>query len=399
MMKPLLSYFTPQNIASFLLVLFCIQYIPIESRNSISYFKVFVSALCPFIFLILTPKITKALFWCAIYYCLVVFSAIMHPATLRWSTVLFLCSFLITYITFYNLIIAEKAFNHNFFLQLVKNFLLAYFITLLIQQFFIIVGIKTFTLINLVQVLDRGIGANSLSYEPSTSARILTLLFLAMLRMYELKYGRSLSFQEIYQEAKWPTIGFLWCMLTMGSGTAFIALGILSLYFIRRQYAFITIPLLIIFYLAIPYLNFEPLQRAYNIVNAFFSFDIEAVRMTDGSAATRVIPLINTLTSLDLTKWETWFGHGVDYTLSSGVFSEIITIGGIGDYGLLSFIVMQILVFSCAIKRFLSIETLLWIGLFNMTLGNIPFQWGSLMLLTCSRYFTEQNKTETKNTQ
>lgn len=396
-MKPLLSYLIPRNIACFLLILFCIQYIPIESRAGISYLKLAVSALCPFVFIILTPKITKALFLCVIYYSLVVFAAVMHPTTLRWSTVLFLCSFLITYITFYNLIIAEKAFNYNFFLRLVENFLLAYFIILVLQQLFIIVGIKTFPLINLVQVLNRGIGANSLSYEPSTSARILTLLFLAMLRMYELKYGRSLSFQEIFQEAKWPTISFVWCMLTMGSGTAFIALGILSLYFIRRQYAFIIIPLFIIFYLVIPYLNFEPLQRAYDILNAFFTFDIETVRMTDRSAATRVIPLINTLTSLDFTKWETWFGHGVDYSLSSGIFSEIITIGGIGDYGLLSFIIMQILVFSCAIKYFFSIETLLWIGLFNMTLGNIPFQWGCLMLFTCSRYFIEQNKTEIQN--
>lgn len=397
-MKPLLSHLTTKNIACFILVLFCIQYIPIESRAGISYFKLAVSALCPFIFIFYTPKITKALFWCVIYYCLVVFAAIMHPTTLRWSTVLFLLSFLITYITFYNLIIAEKAFNYNFFLQLVKNFLLAYFITLLIQQLFIIVGIKTFTLINLVQVLDRGIGANSLSYEPSTSARILTLLFLAMLRMYELKYGRSLSIQEIYQEAKWPTIGFLWCMLTMGSGTAFIALGILSLYFIRRQYAFIIIPLLIVFYILIPYIEFEPLQRAYKTFNAFLTLDTDIVRKADGSAAARVVPLVNTITSLDLMKWETWFGHGVDYSLSSGVFSKIITIGGIGDYGLLSFIVMQILVYSCAIKRFFSIETLLWIGLFNMTLGNIPFQWGSIMLLTCSRYFAEQ-RTETKNIQ
>lgn len=398
-MKPLLSYLTPRNIASFILIFFCIQYIPIESRAGISYLKLAVSILCPFIFIILTPKITKALFWCVIYYCLVVFSAIMHPATLRWSTVLFLCSFLIIYITFYNLIIAEKAFHADYFLRLVKSLIIAYFITLLIQQLFIIVGIKTFAPINLVQVLNRGIGANSLSYEPSTSARILTLLFLAMLRMYGIKYGHTLSFQEIYHEAKWPTIGFLWCMLTMGSGTAFIALGILSLYFIQRQYAFIIIPLFFIFYLAIPYLDFEPLQRAYNILNAFFTFNIETVRMTDGSAATRVIPLINTLTSLELTKWETWFGHGVDYNLSSGVFSEIITIGGIGDYGLLSFIIMQILVFSCAIKRFFSIETLLWIGLFNMTLGNIPFQWGCLMLFTCIRYFTEQNRTESQNMQ
>ncbi len=390
-MKPLLSHFTTKNIACFILVLFCIQYIPIESRASISYLKLAVSALCPFIFITLTPKITKALFWCVLYYCLVVFAAIMHPASLRWSTVLFLCSFLLTYITYYNLIVAEKAFDSDFFIRILKGLILAYFATLVIQQIFIIIGITTFAPINLVQVLDRGIGANSLSYEPSTAARILTVLFLALLRMYELKYARSLSFQEIYKEAKWPTISFLWCMLTMGSGTAFIALGIISLYFIRRQYAFIVIPLLVVFYALIPYIDFEPLQRAYKTFNAFLTLDADIVRKADGSAASRVVPLVNTITSLDLMKWDTWFGHGVDYSLKDGMFSDTVLIGGIGDYGLLSFITMQILVFKCAITKFFSLETLIWIALFNMSLTNVPYTWGAIMIFTTSFFLKEKS--------
>jgi len=391
-MKPLLSHLTTKNIACFILVLFCIQYIPIESRAGVSYLKLTVSTLCIFVFIFLTPKITKALFWCVIYYCLVVFAAIMHPATLRWSTILFLSSFLITYITYYNLIVAEKAFDFDFFIRILKGLILAYFATLAIQQIFITIGITTFAPINLVQFLNRGIGANSLSYEPSSSARILAILFLALLRMYESKYSRSLSFQEIYKEAKWPTIGFLWCMLTMGSGTAFIALGILSLYFIRRQYVFIIIPLLLILYTLIPNIDFEPLQRAYKTFNAFLTLDTDIVRKADGSAAARVVPLVNTITSLDLMKWETWFGHGVDYSLKDGIFSNTVLIGGIGDYGLISFIIMQILVYTCVIKKILSVETLIWIGLFNMTLGNIPYTWGAIMILTTTKYFSSNNK-------
>lgn len=208
--------------------------------------------------------------------------------------------------------------------------------------------------------------------------------------MYELKYARSLSFQEIYREAKWPTIGFLWCMLTMGSGTAFVALGILSLYFIRRQYAFIIIPLLIAFYTLIPYIDLEPLQRAYKTFNAFLTLDADIVRKADGSAAARVVPLVNTITSLDLMSWDTWFGHGVDYSLKDGMFSDTVLIGGIGDYGLLSFIIMQILVFKCAITKFFSIETLIWIALFNMSLTNVPYTWGTIMIFTVL-FFLKEN--------
>ena len=65
-------------------------------------------------------------------------------------------------------------------------------------------------------------------------------------------------------------------------------------------------------------------------------------------------------------------------------------IGGIRDYGLLSFLVMQVLFFSCAIKKLFSIETLLWIGLFNMTLGNVPYGWGVFMILTVTKHITRK---------
>lgn len=391
-METLNKYFTLRNFAAFLIVVFCIRYIPIDSRAGISYFKIAVSLLCPFVFLIYTPKINKTFFIICSYLLFVFSSAILHPNTLRWTTLVFLLSYFFMYQTFYNLVYERKVFTNESFTRFLEGFILSYFVLLVVQQIALIAGITYLPIINLTQFLDRGIGANSLSGEPSVSARILAVLFLALLRMYELKYARSLSFREIYREAKWPTIGFLWCMLTMGSGTAFVALGILSLYFIRRQFAFIIIPLLIVFYTLIPYIEFAPLQRAYSVFNAFLSFDYEKILRTDGSAATRVIPLLNTLTSLDLSQSTTWFGNGIDYSVNAGRYSTTVLIGGIGDYGLVSFIVIQILVFSCAINRFLSIETLIWIGLFNMTLGNVPYAWGAILVFTTVNYIISSYK-------
>ena len=58
---------------------------------------------------------------------------------------------------------------------------------------------------------------------------------LVLLRMHEVKWGRAnLTFFRLYKGNKWVILGFLWCMLTMGSGTAFIGLAILSLYFIKK---------------------------------------------------------------------------------------------------------------------------------------------------------------------
>lgn len=383
-----------RNFAAFLLILFCIQYIPIESREGVSYVKVGASALSLFALLMYSFKVTKTMMLFIIYYVLVFTAAVMHPENLRWSSVLYLVSFLIMYVAYYNLISIEKVFSADFFIKLLKGLLTAYFITIVIQQIFLIVGIKTFPLINLVQVLDRGIGANSLSYEPSTAARIMGVVFLALLRMFELKYNRVLSLQEMFNEAKWPVIGFIWSMLTMGSGTAFVFLGILMLYFFKKEYIMSLLPILLILSAFVSQIDFIPLTRALNGVESFLSMDTNLAIETDKSAAVRIAPLINTFTKLDLFDFSTWFGHGVDAGVGWNVAERIQNrvVGSIYEYGLLSFIVMQIIVYSCVIKSFFSLESLIWIFLFGMSFANIPYTWGAMMLFTTVRYFQVQNQ-------
>lgn len=391
-MKPLLSYITPRNIASFILVFFCIQYIPLESRASISYFKLAVSALCPFIILIYSPKVGKNMLLFLTYYTTVIIAAVMHPASLRWSTVIFLATFIVTFLAFYNLVVFEHVFTKSYYRRLLEKLIIAYTIVLIIQQCFIVVGIRTFPLINLVQILDRGIGANSLTYEPSSAATILSFAMLSLIRMIELDYGRKLSVKEILAESKWPTLGFLWCMLTMGSGSAFIGLGILLCYFIRPRYYISAILLIAIAYFTILYIEFVPLQRARDSFLAFLTLDNKAVAQADGSAAARIIPIVNTLTKLDLTSLEGWFGYGVDYGLSKGLFSNIVMVGNIADYGFFSFLILQIIVYTSMIRKIFSIETFLWLGLGMATLANIPINWGTMMMFAAVRYFQMQNK-------
>jgi hypothetical protein len=245
-------------------------------------------------------------------------------------------------------------------------------------------------LINLVQFLDRDIGANSLSGEPSSAARIMATAFLCMIRAYEIKYNRKISFGELFQAAKWPCIGFFWSMCTMGSGTAYVALPIVLLYFVRKQYLIIFVPFVFFIPTIVSVVDFNPLQRAYNAAEVTLTMDKDKIIENDGSAAGRITPLVNTVTNLDLFSSDTWFGHGIDTTLSYGGYVSRMKhsmIGGIEDYGFLSFIIMQLLVYSCVIRRFFSIETILWILLFSMSFGNIAYPWGAIMLFTCIRYF------------
>lgn len=44
------------------------------------------------------------------------------------------------------------------------------------------------------------------------------------------------------------------------------------------------------------------------------------------------------------------------------------------------------------IRRFFSIETLVFLILFGFSLGNIAYTWGAMMIFTTVRYFQEQHE-------
>lgn len=383
------SYLTLQNFATFVLVLFCVHYIPLETRASVSMIKTAASVLCCFVFIIHVPYITKALVLAIIYFLTILFSAIFHMETFRASTLLYLCSFLITFITMYNLVYVKGVFTLDYFILIIKRLIYTLAIVLVIQQCFIIVGIRTFPLINLTQFLDRGIGANSLTMEPSVCARMMGVLLYAYMECISFRERSKFRFQQLFeQEHKWITIAFFWSMLTMGSGTAFIVLGVLSLYFINWRNALIIIPILAGLVYIGSSMGIKQFDRAYNTTQATLTMDKEQVAETDGSAYMRIAPMLNTINNLDLTKKEHWFGYGVD---SGNANNNERMIAEITDYGFLAYICGLILVFSCSI-RFFSIPTIMYfIGIGGGT-GNIAYLWGILIVFMCVRFYRSRIK-------
>lgn len=83
----LIIYYSEKYCLLYLSII-CIQYIPIESRDGVSFLKLAVSALCPFIIMIYSPKIGKTTVLFMLYYALIIVTAMIHPDTLRWSTVI-----------------------------------------------------------------------------------------------------------------------------------------------------------------------------------------------------------------------------------------------------------------------------------------------------------------------
>lgn len=388
------SLLTNRSIATFYIVLMCTQILAIEGFG-VSMVKVIAMGVAPVIFLLKVPYISKAFLLGITYICIVTLCA-SFSSYVRFSTIGYLIMFVFTFIMYYNLIYLG-AFSSSYFINLLEKFIFAFFICALLQQICSGIGIKYIPILNMVgQSYLSPTHFNTLTFEPSSSARILSFLYLAYLRMLQFSIGVKPSIRLLFYEHRWVTIAFLYTMVMMGSGTAIICIGILFLYFLRRKYLLPILALLLTFYSVVPFINYEPLQRASNTINAAMTLDIKEVTETDNSAAARVNPLINTLTELDLTLSETWFGKGtVSEKQRAQWYKSINTskIGNIDQYGLLSYIVALTLIFSCCIKNFFSIETLLAFITIGLTINNFSYIWGCYFILATVSYFENNIKT------
>ena len=393
--------YTLKNFTLCLLVMMCIQYMPIEG-NGISNVKVGLMSIACIVF-ITNLKMSKALFMVFILYGYLFYSAyFINGDSFRSSRILYSLLFMITYIVFYNGVYVERYFTLDFFINFIRYFIYTFAVVFVLQQICIILGFKSFPLINLTLVLSRshdlsrGIGSYSLSLEPSHFARILGVLFYAYLKCNEYKQGRPITIQQVFNpEHRLVTLSYLWAMLTMASGTAFICLGVISLYFMRGAYFAFTIPIFFVVYNALSYFEVKDFERATNVAEATVTGDIDNVREADGSAAVRITPLLYTLQNLDVDKKETWVGHGIDYSINLLNTKRIKGLMMVDDFGIIGWGLGMAFMYTCAIEFFSLANIMMWLGI-GGGIGNVAYNWGILMIFTCIRFFHEEKKKESE---
>ena len=371
-------------LATIMLVLFNIMFVPIE-QGPFSPVKITFMGLCPLIFIAKKPIVTKALVLAAIYW-LVCYTLSLLKGEMRFSTLGFLGMYLILYINYYSFIV-KGTFTLEYFTKVLKYLIIAYAVVLIGQQMCVLVGLRNMPLLNLQNQSFLSITKlPSLTLEPSHSARILTFTMLGYLRCMEIMKGKRITLQELFSpEQRIVTFSFLWSMLMMGSGTAFVGMGVLSLYFITRKTVIYIFPLIIGMFMLGQSMELKQMDRAVALAEAASTGSAEEAMAADGSGATRIIPVINVFTKTDVTQLETWIGKK---SMEKDKYWWKRTDTKIYDqYGLIAFIISLVFIYSCVIRHFFSIETLLYLILLGFTLGNIYYAWGCLMIMTGVTYF------------
>ena len=380
--------FSDKFIATFTLVLFNILFVPIE-QGAFSGVKIGFMGICPLIFFAKKPIVTKAFMLGALYW-IVCYTLSLVKGEIRFSTLGFLGMHLIMYITYFSFIV-KGTFTLDYFTKILKYLILAYGIVLIGQQLCVLVGLRNMPLLNLQNQFFLSITKlPALTLEPSHSARILTFAMLGYLRCLEMAKGHTIIIKDLFdKEHRVVTILFLWCMLLMGSGTAFVGLAALSLYFITRKTAIYIIPMIIGLFFIGHTLEIRQMNRAVALAQAASTGSTEEMFEAEGSGASRFAPVLNAITKTDVTQLETWIGKK---SMEKDKYWWKRTDTKIYDqYGLLAYLILLTFVFSCAIHRFFSLESLLFLALLGANLINIYYAWGCLMIMTGVRYFQNNN--------
>lgn len=373
--------------ATILIIFYGIYYMPIDSFGMNAPIKMALMVSSIFVLLFYSFKASKALIIGVIYLIYQYIVASFHPESFRWNTYIYSILLVLTYASFYNLVFIEKVFKIDHFIKICKWFMMLYFVVCIVQQVALLLGLSYFPAINLWKILDRNIGCNSLSVEPSTFARFMLVFYYAYVKCCEYKRNEGpFTLRELFSgEHKWVTIRFLWMMLTMGSGTAFVCLILFSLYFVRWHNWYYVIPVLAISYALIQASGIEQLDRATSVINATATLDKDAIQEVDGSGASRISPFINSLNA-DFSKKETWLGYGIDYSRGR-FFAQTGTL--FDDYGFIFYIITLIFTFSCA-YNFWSLGCIfMFAGVAGGMGNNIQYLWELAMVMTCVRYFYE----------
>lgn len=369
--------------ATILIIFYGIYYMPIDSFGMNAPIKMALMVASIIVMFFYSFKASKAVLIGAIYLLYQYLIADFHPETFRWNTYIYSILLVLTYISFYNLVFIEKVFTINHFINICKWFIKVYFVVCIVQQALTLMGVGYFSLFNMMTNLDRGLGCQSLSMEPSTFGRFMLVFYYAYIKCCEYKRDEgSFTLRELFsEEHRKITLMFLWMMLTMGSGTAYVCLILFSLYFVRWHNWYYIIPTLILCYCLIQASGIEALDRATSTIEATATLDKDNVIETDGSASARITPMLNSLTA-DFTKTETWLGYGIDSGISDKYNRTLFH-----DYGFVFYIITMLLNFSCAYS-FWSLGTIfMFAGVGGGAGSNIQYAWELMMVMTCVKYF------------
>ena len=339
--------------------------------------------------IVLTPLITRNDAYIYLIIMLSIFCPLLnHPATMRWSTVLYGCMFYIYLIALCHLFVLSNI-SQGDIMKLLKCLLFAYAIVLIIQQLCVLLGLPIFNVSN--YNIKEPWKLNSLMSEPEHSGRMVGLLMYSYLTIKSITSGDE-SLVESWKSEKLLWGAFIWCMLTSLSAGAYLFLFIvLTRFMTSKNFLQMVFSLSAVFLAANFIIESVALERFIKFSSAVLTFDIYKMCQADLSAALRIVPSILCIQQIDLSTVDGWFGHGIDYVskFMSNYISGVeigYTGGGLFltavEYGFLVFIILVVVTFKLCYDKNNKVPTMLfWVFSVLFVGVNSQITWATITML------------------
>jgi len=327
---------------------------------------------------------------------IVFFPAFVHSGGTRWSTILYSLMFCGLFIS-YDGMLRQGKLRLASFLNIMRYLIIAYAVVLLIQQLCVLLGLPIFNLSN-YDPSERW-KLNSLSPEPSHSARIIGLLMFSYILGSRLLVRASKTHKVSQRQYILLWLCFFWTMITMMSATALVMVIIVLVTNTQgngiRFYG-------VSFLLAIFAIFFMPgdlTERIFKISLATLTLDYETVLNADHSGAMRIAPMLVLLDETELFSVSGIFGNGVDSVslfMSDYIWGVAEGTPGGGllalwyEYGLISFLffVLFTLYTTSALKS--PAGFLIWFLLIFIASVNSQMVWLAIILLHTLSFYRQK---------
>lgn len=316
-----------------------------------------------------------------------------HPQSMRWSTVLYTCLFGLSFMAYTRLLSKSKLLPIKY-LKILKTLIIAYAVTLLIQQFCVLTGLPIFN----ISVYNEATPwkLNSLAAEPSHSARIVAILMYSYIFTRELILNRKYNLKKDFKYDKWVWLAFIWTMITMGSSTAFLFLPIILIKILKLSNIISLTIILIALFGLINFIGVDEFERTFITAKAVITLDKDTIITADHSASLRIVPFLILITMLSISTLNGWFGHGIDYVSSfmsdfiPGV-NEGYSGGGLlqlwMEYGFFCFFIFIVGSIGYLITKNDRLSILFWFLLVVLSGVNSQIVWLCFVLLFTNKYF------------
>lgn len=384
------AHFDSKTFAVAFLVAMLTQIIPLEGPG-ISYLKVGFMVIAILFALRYIKHSGKALFYGFLYYFVAFVCVYMSSLHLRYSTIIYLALFVFSYCGFYGLI-HKNVLNLTQVTNTIRNLIYAFTIVLIWQQVCTVIGFRQQEFTNICWDFENLYKLNSLSLEPSHAGRVFGCLSLAYLKLDGLQHSYT-GIKDFFKSNRKICLAIFYTFITMGSTTSLMMLLLVMIYFVQKKYIVYVVLVFSVLVIVLPMIEYEPVQRALATIDAASTGHQERIEDADGSASVRTFMYFNTIEQFNPSDSKYWFGHGIENIekdfLEGYWRTESNQIGGIYQYGFLSFLLSLLFVYKLSF-RFFSLENLIFVLFLGCGFGNIAYQWGCIMIFTMIRFYEDK---------